>query len=132
MLNEPSDLVSAVTSRFVAGARTFTAAFGTTAPVVSVTVPSTDPKVCWAMAGAAHNSMHSSTVRPELEERRLKAETAKAERELNTHLLDLNDGFYPQRVPEFKKQPVKILSILAIRSPVPGESNRQGSKPGGF
>ena len=48
MLNEPSLLVCAETSRLVATARIFTLAPCTTAPLASVTVPFIEPSVCWA------------------------------------------------------------------------------------
>src|SRR5579872_2484038 len=48
MLNEPSLLVVAESSRFVATARALTTAPGRTAPLLSVTVPFIDPRVCWA------------------------------------------------------------------------------------
>src|SRR5579871_950213 len=47
-LNEPSFLVVAESSRFVATARALTIAPGRTAPLLSVTVPFIDPRVCWA------------------------------------------------------------------------------------
>jgi len=50
MLNEPSDLLAAVNSRLVATARALMFTFGTTAPLLSVTVPLMAPKVCWARA----------------------------------------------------------------------------------
>src|SRR5579872_1215767 len=50
MLKEPSFLVCAFNARFVAVERAFTLAPGSTAPLLSVTLPFIEPSVCWAEA----------------------------------------------------------------------------------
>src|SRR5579872_311547 len=61
-LNEPSFFDSAVTSRFVATLRILTAAFCTTAPLESVTVPVTEPRVCWPVASCDKKLSDSSAI----------------------------------------------------------------------
>src|SRR5271166_830908 len=50
MLNEPSFLVCAETSRLVASERALTSAPAMTAPLLSDTVPFIEPSVCWPEA----------------------------------------------------------------------------------
>src|ERR1700739_464403 len=53
MLNEPSFLLCAMTSRLVARARALMSVAGRTAPLLSVTVPFIEPSVCCANAECA-------------------------------------------------------------------------------
>src|SRR5579864_1238940 len=77
MLNEPSFLLCADTSRFVASARALTLAPCTTAPLLSVTVPFIEPSVCCPVArGARHIKLAEmpATKRQKTFERREQAE----------------------------------------------------------
>src|ERR1700693_2420204 len=55
-LKEPSFLVWALTSTLLAVSRIWTAASSITAPLLSVTVPLTVPKVCWPAATCARKA----------------------------------------------------------------------------
>src|SRR5580693_8061752 len=65
-LKEPSFFDSAVTVRLVAASRILTVAFCTTAPLASVTVPLSEPSVCWPIARCGTSAKVRSAARTNL------------------------------------------------------------------
>jgi hypothetical protein len=72
MLNDPSFLVSAVTSSPVEGFTTFTTAPAIVAPELSETVPLIDPTVCCAFTAVTLATANTDTTNTHIAKRKLR------------------------------------------------------------